>query len=110
MLKKSLIVAGALMVLLAIALVACGSATPAVTTTETPAEAAPATADVPFITDWQGSAHADAKAEAFNHWNDAGKVDAACAKCHSPAGYVEFLTKGEVTSEIKAPAGVITCT
>lgn len=110
MLKKSLIVAGVLLVLLAIALVACSPASPVATTTETPAEPAAPTADVPFISDWQGSAHADAKAEAFNHWNDAGKVDAACAKCHSPAGYVEFLTKGEVTSEIKAPAGVITCT
>ena len=88
-------------------LVACAPAAPAAPTT---APAAPTTAapvptaaptppplDVPFLDLWKGSAHADAKAEAFNHWNTssdpsvAPAVPKACARCHSTTGYQDFL-------------------
>lgn len=116
MLKKSLIALGALMILTAIFLAACGTATP--TATEAPAAGAAtptteaAVADVPFIADWQGSGHAQADAEAFKHWNSANPavVPAACARCHTPAGFVEYAGTGAVAQDIPAPAGVINCT
>ncbi|MBK8136756.1 MAG: hypothetical protein IPK52_13120 [Chloroflexi bacterium] len=40
---------------------------------------------------WVGSPHADTTAEAFNHWNEEGEVEAACAKCHSTPGYRDFV-------------------
>jgi hypothetical protein len=48
---------------------------------------------VPFLKSWQGSGHADAKAEAFRHWDqdDPQEVPASCAKCHSSGGYQDFL-------------------
>lgn len=35
---------------------------------------------------WMRSAHADATAEAFTHWNSEGEIPKACARCHSGAG------------------------
>ena len=48
---------------------------------------------VPFLKSWQGSPHADAKSEAFRHWDqtDPQQVPADCAKCHSSGGYQDFL-------------------
>ena len=45
------------------------------------------------ISDWFRSAHADAAAEAFRHWDedDPQAVPAGCAKCHSEGGYLDFL-------------------
>src|SRR5690242_8165867 len=108
MFKKSLIAIGLLMIFAAI-LAACG-ATP--TATEGPVTEATAAADVPFIADWQSSGHADINAEPFNHWNgdDPAVVPAACARCHTPAGFVEFAGTGAVANPIPAPAGVINCT
>ncbi|MEA4811819.1 MAG: cytochrome c3 family protein [Anaerolineaceae bacterium] len=46
---------------------------------------------------WWGSAHNDIKGEAFSHWNKPAKegeepaVPPTCAKCHSTAGFVDFL-------------------
>lgn len=40
---------------------------------------------------WVGSPHADTTAEAFNHWNEEGEVEGACAKCHSTPGYRDFV-------------------
>lgn len=53
---------------------------------------------------WTGSGHAASDAEAFRHWDedDPAVVALACAKCHSTAGYVEFLSSGEVTVETPA--------
>ena len=42
------------------------------------------------ITDWFRSAHANAAAEAFSHWDDDGEVQAACATCHSGEGFRDF--------------------
>jgi hypothetical protein len=48
---------------------------------------------------WSGSAHANAAAEPFNHWNEdgplmadgTGGVNKSCARCHSTGGYRDYL-------------------
>ena len=42
------------------------------------------------IQDWFRSAHANAAAEAFRHWDDEGEVNARCATCHSGEGFRDF--------------------
>ena len=39
------------------------------------------------------SGHADAESDAFTHWNeeDPAEVPSFCAKCHSTAGFVDFV-------------------
>jgi hypothetical protein len=51
------------------------------------------TVEVPFLKAWASSGHADAKAEAFTHWDEADpqEVPVECAKCHSTPGYRDFL-------------------
>ena len=44
-----------------------------------------------YYEDWVGSAHADAAAEAFVHWNEDGEIPDTCARCHSTPGYQDFL-------------------
>ncbi len=109
-LKKTLILVGVLL-LSAVILAACGGN--AAKATETPASTAAApTLTIPFQEQFLGSAHADAKAEAFNHWNSASPavVPATCAKCHSSAGYQDFALNGKVTADVPAPAGTFNCT
>ncbi|MDP2974734.1 MAG: cytochrome c3 family protein, partial [Anaerolineales bacterium] len=92
--KKVIFLAGGLLLLAAL-IVACGpKATP--TPTEVPtAEPTPTEAplEVPFVDIWAGSSHADVEAEAFIHWNeeDPAEIPTSCAKCHSAAGYQDFL-------------------
>jgi hypothetical protein len=87
-LKKSFMIAGLALVGAAI-LVACGNQTP-VPTEATPAEPV---VEVPFLDAWTGSGHADVAAEPFVHWNeeDPAEIPTTCAKCHSAAGYQDFL-------------------
>jgi hypothetical protein len=62
---------------------------------------------VPFLKDWQGSGHADAKAEAFRHWDqdDPQEVPTTCAKCHSSGGYQDFLgADGSAAGNVDKPA------
>ena len=62
---------------------------------------------------WVSSPHADREAESFNRWNADGEIPVSCAKCHSEAGYLDFM--GEDGSEFgvvdaAAPIGsVVTC-
>jgi hypothetical protein len=53
----------------------------------------PAGPSVPYQEQWASSAHADASAEAFVHWNeeDPAEVPDRCAKCHSTPGFQDFL-------------------
>lgn len=113
--KKMLILGGALLVAIAV-LAACA---PKPTTTATPevVDDTISIASVPFFALWSGSGHADATAEAFNHWNedDPAVVPADCARCHASAGYLDFLgadssPSGTVEADVPAPAGVIGCT
>ncbi|MCB0018684.1 MAG: hypothetical protein KDE09_12915 [Anaerolineales bacterium] len=70
---------------------------------------------VPFEMQWLGSAHADASAEAFVHWDedDPAEVPTSCARCHSTPGYLDYIgadgsSAGAV--DAAAPIGtVITC-
>lgn len=70
---------------------------------------------VPFEEDWASSAHADASAEAFVHWNedDPAEVPESCAKCHSTPGFQDFIgADGSEFGVVDAPAPVgtvITC-
>lgn len=62
---------------------------------------------------WVESAHADAEAEAFVHWNDEGEIPVECAKCHSTTGYLDFLgADGSEMGVVDAPSPlgtVVTC-
>ncbi len=58
-------------------------------------------ASIPFFDAWHGSAHADASAPAFNEWNDEGAVPAACARCHSSQGLIDYAGGDG------SPAGVV---
>lgn len=84
--KKMLVLLGVLIVLGAI-LAACGQPT---TPTEAPSAAAP---EVPYLAEWQGSGHNEVAGEPFRHWDeeDPAEVPTFCAKCHSTAGYQDFL-------------------
>ena len=117
--KSKYILLGALLLVLALGLAACSQA-PAPVVEATPCPAAPAcpecpapptpqpcpaavVKEVPFQEQWVASPHNDAKAEAFNHWNEADpkEVPTSCATCHSTTGYQDFLGADG------SPAGVV---
>lgn len=128
--KTKVLVVGAVLLLLAMALAAC---TPAATPTpveEKPCPTAapcpdcpkcpelpePVVKEVPFQDAWASSPHNNAEAEAFNHWNeeDPKEVPVTCANCHTTAGYQDFLggdgsPAGVVDKPVPAPAGTIQC-
>jgi hypothetical protein len=78
---------------------------------------APLDGDPPYLADiyaaWAGSAHADATAEAFVHWDAEGAIPESCAKCHSTPGYIDFVGgDGSEAGVVDAPAPigtVLTC-
>ena len=84
----------------------CPAAEPCPACPECPQAECPADLESDTQTDyeeeWAGSAHADAEAEAFRHWDedDPPVIPANCAKCHSETGYLEFL--GMDGSEVRA--------
>ncbi len=93
--RKLVFVGGAVVVLLLLA--ACGTTTVEVTRevpvtqiVEVPVEPVVA---VPYLSDWQGSAHANANSEPFRHWDTADPVEVptSCARCHTPTGYLDYL-------------------
>jgi len=111
--------------LLSLVLAACGpkptGAPSAATSCPTPVECpecpecpAPAV-EVPFEEQWASSGHADAKAEAFTHWDEADpkEVPIACAKCHSTPGYLDFLgVDGSAAGTVDKAAAIgttVTC-
>lgn len=109
----------AVTLLLVLVLAACASPTPIQAPVQPPTQfpataeptAAPARAEVPHLEVFKTSGHADATALAFNDWNDAAppEVPAACARCHTSAGFNELLATGKVAKGIPAPAGAFTC-
>ena len=117
-LKKMSVLAGLLLVA-AVVLAACGSAAtpteaPVVVATEAPTEAPtaaptedPAAAIEPIFA---ASGHADAAAEAFIHWDTEAEVPTSCAKCHSEAGFVDFIADGKVDAAAPVPNTPFTCT
>ncbi len=71
------------------------------------------TPEIPFLGDWEESAHADAESESFVHWDEDGEVPTSCAKCHSTPGFLDFVgIDGTAAGAVDnaAPIGtVITC-
>jgi hypothetical protein len=69
----------------------------------------------PYQDEWAGSPHADAEAEAFNHWNedDPKETPTGCANCHSSTGFMDYVgADGSAVGVVDkaAPVGeVITC-
>jgi hypothetical protein len=65
---------------------------------------------------WSGSAHANADSEPFRHWDstDPQEIPTSCAKCHSEAGYLDFLgadgSEAGVVDQAAPVGSVITCT
>jgi hypothetical protein len=47
--------------------------------------------EIPFVNEWAASAHARSGAKAFNYWNETGTIPEACARCHSTAGFRDYL-------------------
>lgn len=96
--KKSLLLLGAF-ILLAVILVACGgkpteAPAPTQAPTESPAPTQPPV-EIPYKDLWEGSAHNAVNTEPFRHWDDAAEnpdgVPTACARCHTTAGYRDYL-------------------
>jgi hypothetical protein len=88
------------------------SATPAPTPV-CPAVSTPTS--VSFDDLWKSSPHADAKAAAFTHWDDADpqEIPVKCAECHSRPGFLDFLgVDGTKVGTVDGPAEIdttITC-
>ncbi len=64
---------------------------------------------IPFEEQWASSAHADASAEAFVHWDedDPAEVSASCAKCHSTPGFQDFVgADGTEAGVVDGPAPI----
>ncbi|MBK8481661.1 MAG: Ig-like domain-containing protein [Proteobacteria bacterium] len=68
------------------------------------------------LTAWLGSGHADTAAEAFGHWDgdNPAVVPTSCGKCHSTAGFRDFLgddgsAAGKVDVAATAAAKGIQC-
>ncbi|MBK8418274.1 hypothetical protein [Candidatus Villigracilis saccharophilus] len=119
-LKKMLVLVG-LVLVVAVVLAACGAAaTPAPTEapvvvvepTATEAPTAVPTVDpaIEITAIFAESGHADAAAEAFIHWDAETEVPTSCAKCHSEAGFVDFIADGSVDAAAAVPNAPFTCT
>jgi predicted CXXCH cytochrome family protein len=69
--------------------------------------------DAPYEAEWRMSAHADASAEAFNHWNEDGSIPTSCARCHSRDGFRDYLGDDEsevgVVNQPAATGSVVDC-
>ncbi len=69
-------------------------------------------AEVPNEAEWIMSAHADAEAEAFTHWDedDPPEVPTSCARCHSSPGYMDYIgADGTPAGSVEnaAPVGTV---
>ncbi len=78
---------------------------------------APLDGEPPYLAEiyhqWAGSAHADASAEAFVHWDSEGAIPESCARCHSTPGYIDYVGgDGSEAGVVDKPAPigtVLTC-
>ena len=108
--RRTTLLIGLILVGAALVLVACGGATPTEeAATAVPTEAPVAELVVPNEEAWAGSAHADAAAEAFRHWDeeDPQAIPVECAKCHSETGYRDFLgVDGSAAGVVDKPAAI----
>jgi hypothetical protein len=63
--------------------------------------------DIPFLTAWRNSPHANAASASFTRWDNAdpAEVPISCAKCHSTYGFLDFLgADGSPHGTVSAPA------
>jgi hypothetical protein len=128
MTKKSLklFLIFAVLTISAVMLSACGSSAPSATDAPAPAPTqacptqvtcpeVPETVAAPFEEAWMNSPHADKEAEAFRHWDEdtPPEVPAACAKCHSSTGFLDYVgADGSAAFSVEGNAPVdtvITC-
>ncbi len=104
--RRTTLLLGLILVGAALVLAACGGQTTTPTAEGPAATEAPTAVPlaVPFEEGFLASGHADATAEAFVHWDaeDPAVVPGACARCHSSAGYIDFLTNGEA-ADVRRP-------
>ena len=93
-LKKALITTGILLIFGAI-IAACGSSPTATSAPTSESVESPTTVipETPYLADWQESGHADVASEPFRHWDaeDPAEVPTTCAKCHTSAGYRDYI-------------------
>ncbi len=95
-----------------------GAPAPGLTTASAQAEAPVLTygqVEIPFFDTWVRSPHADLTSRSFTNWNatDPLAVPVACAKCHSNAGFHDFIgLDGSERGVVNQPAapGIIQCT
>ena len=62
-----------------------------------------------ITTKWEGSGHADRESEAFIHWNedDPAVVPPVCAKCHSSAGFIDYVgADGSTAGTVDVPGRI----
>src|SRR5207248_129657 len=65
------------------------------------------TALVPYYDKWMSSAHSDKTAVPFNNWNMQGMIPVECARCHSQAGFIDYLGgDGTTVGKVDNPAPV----
>ncbi len=58
---------------------------------------------VPYEALWSESGHNAVTEEPFRHWDDEGEVPASCARCHSAAGFLDFLgADGSAAGQVDA--------
>src|SRR3990172_7559718 len=101
--KRFLLIIAILAAIAIVVLAACGGIpTPAPATEAPPPTAAPTAVpavpegpvvEVPYEALWAGSAHNAVDTEPFRHWDgdSPAEVPTSCAKCHSTAGYRDYL-------------------
>jgi hypothetical protein len=96
---KRILLFGVVLAAAGLLLMACSTPTPTAAPTSPPpeptAEPVPVAAplEVPYKNLWEGSAHNAVDTEAFRHWDedDPAEVPVSCAKCHTTAGYRDFV-------------------
>lgn len=114
--RRLLLFGGIALLLVAAALIAWGASAPQPAAAQDGGECDGAPCPAWIVEAWAGSGHADATAEAFRHWDeeDPKAVPVDCAKCHSEAGYLDFLgADGTAAGVVDNPAPVdtvVSCT
>src|SRR3990172_8922421 len=98
---KRIITIGTMLIGIGLLVVACATPTPTAAPTSPPPPPEPTSVpvatepevEIPYLPNWEGSAHNAVDTEPFRHWDedDPAEVPTSCAKCHSTAGYQDFL-------------------
>jgi hypothetical protein len=67
-----------------------------------------------FYNQWVDSPHNDIASEPFVHWDSEGEIPVECARCHSTAGYRDYVgvdgtDSGVVDNPVPTGTGGVTC-